>query len=547
MSNPKPPKRFKNVPAIPAAIALIVVFLAAFVGIFGYFVVQGMDQTSRRLEERASTSAQIVSTNARWLMEVAQQTLRRIDVALGPAVLSTPGQLRPVLEGIPQGTEIYVVDAEAQTLYSTVAGAGQVSVADRQYFTALRGGAEFYVSSLLVSRLTGDQIFVVSRRIERNGQFAGAIMLSFSASVLANFWATFEVEGASTISLLRTDGMLIARYPPTDGPVDLKDYILFTDYLPQADFGTYPALSPVDGVERIVSYRRVPGTQIVAIASVAAETAWSSFWNGVLTVLLIVSPVILGLAIGGVWIVRLLYRDAAHQRELEASLAQNLLLFRETHHRVKNNLQSVQSLVRMQDMPESTRLDLQSRFAAMAAMHEHIYKHDSYSDIIATEFIPSIVEPILHTYGSSANVSYAVDPVHIDRDHGTPFALLLSELITNALKYAFPDGREGHIRIELRALDNQRCLLVVEDDGIGFAPSETATSMGMRLVKAIVAQMNGTHRFATNAGTRFEADLALQHAARHDLSNQGPDHLVRMSSTTGLHPGIHTGKTQRPL
>jgi two-component sensor histidine kinase len=512
-------KRFKEIPAIPAAIALMVLFLAAFLGIFGYFVAQGIEQTSKRLEDEANAGVQIVSTNARWLVEVAQQTLRRIDVALGPAMLSTPGRLMPVLEGVPPGAGIYVVDGQAQTLYSTVPGASEVSVEDRKYFTELRDGANFYVSSLLVSRLTGDQIFVFSKRVERNGAFAGAIMISFDASVLADFWATLEIEGASTISLLRTDGMLIARYPPTQGPVDLSDYILFTDYLPASESGTYSATSPVDGVERIVSYSHIPGTQIIAIASVAAKPAWDSFWTAVLIVFLIVSPIILGLAVGAVWTVRLLYRDAARQRQIEASLAENVLLFREIHHRVKNNLQSVQSLVRMQDIPQSTKLDLQSRFAAMAAMHEHIYKHDSYTDIIATEFVPSIVEPILHTYDSSVQVSYDVDPVHIDRDHGTPFALLLSELITNALKYAFPDKRAGHIRVTLKELDDDRCRMVVEDDGVGFTPPEKASSMGMRLIKAIVGQMSGSYRFTLSPGTRFEAELALQHAARQDFSD----------------------------
>lgn len=499
----------------------MVVFLVAFLGIFGFFVAQGIEQTARRLEERAYNSVQIVSTNARWLREVAQQTLRRIDLALGPAMLSIPGQLVPVLEGIPPGAEIFIVDADARTLYSTVPQADEISVADRQYFTELRDGAQFYVSAQLVSRLTGDRIFVFSKRVVRDGRFAGAIMISFSGSILADFWATLQDGGASTISLLRTDGMLIARFPPTDGPLDFSDYVLFTDYLPKAPSGIYSAISPIDGVERIVSYQHLPGTEVVAIASVDAGAAWAEFRRNVLIVFLIVSPIIAGLAVGSVWIVRLLYRDAARQRELEASLAQNVVLFREIHHRVKNNLQSVQSLVRMQDIPETTKLDLQSRFAAMAAMHEHIYKRDAYTDIVASEFVPSIVEPVLATYGSFAKVDYDVDPVRIDRDHGTPFALLLSELITNALKYAFPGGRAGRLRIELKALDHERCRLVVEDDGIGFSPSEAATSMGMRLIEAIVGQLNGTCRFAEHAGTRFEADLALQHAARLDFSEHG--------------------------
>src|SRR5690606_32522809 len=173
-------------------------------------------------------------------------------------------------------------------------------------------------------------------------------------------------------------------------------------------------------------------------------------------VFLIVSPIILGLIVGSVWIIRLLFRDAARGRELEEAVEANILLFREIHHRVKNNLQSVQSLVRMQDMPASAKLDLQSRLAAMAAMHEHIYQFDRYVDIDAEDFVPVIVDEVIAAYGSSVTATYELDHVMVDRDHATPLALLLSELITNALKYAFPDGQEGEIRIKLKAAGKGR-------------------------------------------------------------------------------------------
>jgi two-component sensor histidine kinase len=506
----------RTVSAIPAAIGLMLVFLAVFAAIFGYFLATGIKQTEERLVERSSAAAQVVSSNAFWIAEVAQQTLRRVDAALGPTMSGSMADLGPVLEGLPSVTQVYIIDAEARTIYATVEGAGAVSVADRDYFIAVRDGAPFYTSPLLVSRLTGERIFVFSKRVERAGAFAGAIMVSFPETLLEDLWRNLDFEDTSTISLVRDDGQLIARFPQTEGPVDLSQTPLFAQHLQAADTGTYTSeRSPVDGVARVVSYRRVPGTNIIAIASVGSEQTWANFRGAVIAVFIIVSPIVLGLVLGCAWIVRLLYRDAAQARALQASLEANTMLFREIHHRVKNNLQSVQSLVRMQDIPQAAKLDLQSRFAAMAAMHEHIYKHDRYEDIDAHDFIPAVVDEVMMAYGSDAVVDYALEHIPVDRDHATPLALLLSELVTNACKYAFPDGG-GSISIGLREGRNGRAELTVRDSGGGIeAERDAGGSMGMRLIKGVVAQMDGTHRFRNDGGTVFEADIALSTRVRN--------------------------------
>lgn len=494
----------------------MLVFLAVFAAIFGYFLAIGIRQTEERLVDRSSAAAQVVSSNAFWIAEVAHQTLRRIDAAMGPTMSGSMDDLGPVLEGLPTVTEVYIIDAEARTIYATVEGASAVSVADRDYFIAVRDGAPFYTSPLLVSRLTGDRIFVFSKRVQRDGEFAGAIMVSFPETLLEDLWRNLDFEESSTISMVRADGQLIARFPQSEGNVDLSQSPLFTEHLTQSDTGTYSsASSPVDGVARVVSYRRVPGTDIIAIASVASFQAWQNFNGAVVAVFIIVSPIVLGLVLGCAWIVRLLYRDAAQARALQASLEANTMLFREIHHRVKNNLQSVQSLVRMQDIPQAAKLDLQSRFAAMAAMHEHIYKHDRYEDIDAHDFIPAVVDEVVMAYGADAMVDYAVEHIPVDRDHATPLALLLSELVTNACKYAFTEG-SGTITIGLRSGANGRAQLSVRDSGGGIETERVAGgSMGMRLIKGVVAQMDGTHNFRNEDGTVFEADIALSTGARN--------------------------------
>lgn len=511
--------RSKEVLAANVAIAFVVLCIAAFAGVFAFFVFQGIEQTRNRLEERSEAAAQVVATNAGWVAQVAQQTLRRADAILGPTLTSDRSVLQAAVEGLPEDVDVYIIDAQANTIFSTIPGAEAVNVSDREYFTAVRDGAEFYTSGMIVSRLTGENIFVFSKRITRNGAFAGAIMVSFTDALVQTFWSYLDLDPGSTVSLVRRDGALMARYPGVAAPIDLSSHVLITDYLPAAEAGTYFSdASPVDGISRVVSYRAVPDTEILALASIATNRTWDELRGGIVAVMIIAAPILLGLLGGGAWILRLLRRDALRRAELEAANETNVLLFREIHHRVKNNLQSVQSLVRMQDMPVSAKVDLQSRLSAMAAMHEHIYKHDRYEDIDAHDLVQVVVDEVVHAYGADVSVVYDLDHVPVDRDHATPLSLLLSELVTNALKYAFPDGRKGTITVTLRDKGGGRCQLIVADDGIGMGEvSEPPSSMGLRLVRGVVAQMGGTYTFVTDGGTRFEGELALAvggHATR---------------------------------
>lgn len=506
-----------KVSAVTAAITLMVTIMALFAGLFGYFLAAGIRQTQTNLEERSAAAAQVVGTNAFWIAEVANQTLSRIDASLGPSMASTISELAPVLEGVSSVTHINIIDAEANTIYSSTPGANAISVTDREYFTAVRDGAPFYTSPLLESRLTGERIFVFSKRMERNREFAGAVMVSFPETLLREMWENLELDDGSTVSLIRDDGQLIARFPPADGPADLSQLPLFIHFLPESDNGTYTSdRSPLDGIARTVSYRKVPGTSIIALAAISSAKAWSGFNNGVVTVFVIVSPILLGLILGCFWIVQLLRREARRKTELEASVQMNTMLFREIHHRVKNNMQSVSSLVRMQNIPEASKRDLQSRFAAMAAMHEHIYQHDRYQDIDAHDFIPSVVNEVIAAYGSGARVEYDLDHVAVDRDHATPLALLLSELVTNSLKYAFGPEFEGVIRIELRGLGNGRAAIIVRDNGKGIEGDPSPSSMGMRLVKGVVSQMRGTHQYRNEGGAIFEAELVFRSEPKAD-------------------------------
>lgn len=500
-------------------LALIVLFLASFAGIFTYFLLQGTQQTATGLRDRSAAAAQVVATNAAWISEVAQQTLRRVDLAWGPS-LSTPSEeMEPVIGSLPAETELSIVDRDAIPVFSTLEGPSDVPIADRAYFTAVRDGAPFHISSLLTSRIRGEDIFVFSKRIERGGAFAGAAIVSFPVSILSAFWASLDLPVGSTISLIRSDGMLIARFPPTDGTLDLSEHPLFTEHLPTAPVGTYfSEESPVDGIARVVSYRSVPGTDIIALASIAADDTWTRFHGAIAAVFLIVSPIFLGLVAGSIWIIQLLMRDAERKRELEAALDANKILFREIHHRVKNNLQSVQSLVALQNIPSDAKRDLGARLAAMAAMHEHIYQSDRFAEIDAHDYVPVIVNEVVQAYGKDCKLTYDIDHLKVDRDHATPLALLLSELATNACKYAFADGRAGELRVSVKASGTGRADITVSDNGVGLS-EDRSLGMGTRLLQGLSSQMGGSYSLTSDGGTHFKANLALE-TAGHAASSQ---------------------------
>lgn len=496
-----------------AATAFIIVTLLIYSAIVGSLVYQGFNDAGSRAEASAIAAAKAVQINTGWIVEVAAQALRRMDSALGrnvqPNDASTLSSVREALEGLPASAKAYIVAADGHTLYTTDPNFVDLDIRDREYFAGPAGGKRFFTSSLLISRLDGSQIFAFSRRLERQGRFIGVAIISFDAALLGDLLESLDLGQGSTISILRSDGMLVARNPPAEAALDLSQYVLFTDLLPKASSGVYTRRSPADGVQRVVGYRTVPGTDLIALASVGTAETTGRFWRGVRTFLAVIIPTILVLALSAIWIIRLLQRDGRRHEELETALATNTMLFREIHHRVKNNMQSMQSLIRMQNLPDDVKTDIQLRFKAMSTVHEHMYNHDAYAALDAPAFIASITESLFEAYGSSAQLTLDIDPVSISHERATPLALLINEVVTNALKYADLDGPDAAVSISLKSLTDDVAKLVIRDNGPGFDAENGSTGMGTRIIKGMVMQLDGSYDYTFDGGTVFSAEVHL--------------------------------------
>ena len=496
------------------AITFTIVSVIFFALLIGILIHQWFRDTEDRAAASAIAAAHAVKINTGWIVEVAEQALHRMDLALGPDLApnrnDTLERIEDALEGLPPGAKAYIISPEGRTLYTTDPNIADTDIRDREYFTAPMAGADFFASHLMISRLDGSQIFAFSQPLLRQNRVAGVAVISFNADLLGDLLASLALYPGSTISIVRTDGMLVARFPPPDGPVDLKDHVLFTEHLPRAESGTYTNISPVDGIERTVGYVRVPDTDFIAVASVSMAETMSQFWGDVRSVLLIVMPIALALTIAAVGIVRLLQKDGRRQFELEKALETNTMMFKEIHHRVKNNLQSMQSLIRMQALPETVKKDIESRFAAMSAVHEHMYRHDAYAALDARSFIASIVEPLVEAYGSPVALEMDVAEMTLHHERATPIALLLTEVVTNALKYAFLDRTDGKVAVSLQPLDADKAILIVSDNGSGFRQDQTAQGMGSRIIQAMVMQLEGKSSYTVRDGVVFSAEIMVR-------------------------------------
>ena len=182
---------------------------------------------------------------------------------------------------------------------------------------------------------------------------------------------------------------------------------------------------------------------------------------------------------------------------------------------MKNNLQVISSLLALQARTvadESTRKmfhESRDRIHSMALLHESLYKSDNLARIDFPEYISRLADHLLRSYGVAAEriqLRTEMDPVFLNMDHAVPCGLLINELISNSLKYAFPHGRSGEIFVGVRAPDD-RVRLTVADDGVGLPAGfdlAGARSLGLRLVRTLAQQLDATLERVEGPGTVFQ-------------------------------------------
>ena len=229
---------------------------------------------------------------------------------------------------------------------------------------------------------------------------------------------------------------------------------------------------------------------------------------------------------GAVEFLSTIIRDMSEQKEAEvrikASLEEKEVLLKEIHHRVKNNLQIVSSLLQLQAsyIKDVDALNIfeesRDRIKSMALIHEQLYQSNDLAQIDFPEYLRSLLNMVLSAHRTNrtrVETRLHVDPVSLDLDTAIPVGLITNELVTNSLKYAFAGRSVGEIGVRLTRSETGEFLLMVSDNGVGLPEKfnfDKATSLGLRLVRILSKQMRARLEISNGMGTQFRVYFKSQ-------------------------------------
>lgn len=204
------------------------------------------------------------------------------------------------------------------------------------------------------------------------------------------------------------------------------------------------------------------------------------------------------------------------EEQIKASLKEKDVLLREIHHRVKNNMQIISSLLRLQSGTIKNKKTLEmfkvceDRIRSMAFIHETLYRAENLAKIDFSDYIKKLTSYLFSVYSmerSAVRLKLEVKNVLMDINRAVPCGLIINELVSNSLKHAFLDGMKGEIGVKMKAEKNGKYTLIMRDNGAGFPEDldflETET-LGLHLVKSLVRQIDGTIELDRKAGTTFK-------------------------------------------
>jgi two-component sensor histidine kinase len=224
--------------------------------------------------------------------------------------------------------------------------------------------------------------------------------------------------------------------------------------------------------------------------------------------------------------------------QLKASLVEKDTLLKEIHHRVKNNLQIISSLISLQsgkiNDPMQRRLfqDTRDRVKSMALVHEKLYQSKDLGRVEMADYSRQLLSDVIQINGAAAKIRLTLlqlDPVFLPVDIAIPCGLILNELATNAIKHAFADRPAGEISFRIWAESDELVHMTIADDGQGFAPNQdwrTADTLGLQLVRMLTEQLQGTIDVSTSEGTSFHLSF------RGVSKGKGMHHSSPLTTTT---------------
>jgi PAS domain S-box-containing protein len=233
--------------------------------------------------------------------------------------------------------------------------------------------------------------------------------------------------------------------------------------------------------------------------------------------LMVTTPVLdaRGMSIGGIAAVIDITERKQMERVVLASLKEKEILLKEIHHRVKNNLQIIASLLSLQSryITDENVLNAlkesQNRVKAMALVHERLYRSENPSEVALSDYLRYLIDNLFRFYGANpqkVRMTFDAGDVKVDINKAIPIGLIINELVSNSLKHAFPEGKPGELSITVIS-DGEAIVMIVRDTGPGIPADfdwRNTKSLGLQLVISLVEQLNGTIELERAGGTTFK-------------------------------------------
>ncbi len=209
----------------------------------------------------------------------------------------------------------------------------------------------------------------------------------------------------------------------------------------------------------------------------------------------------------------------AHE-QLKVMVQERDLLIQEIHHRVKNNLQIITSLIDLQlnakqeQQPSEILEDLKNRIQLMAILHDKLYHQSSLQNVNLGEYIKSIIDNLTRSYNinlGKIQIDISTVEIIVPFQKAIPFGLLVNEITSNALKHAFPQGSSGKINVHVTS-DQNHIYITIADNGIGLPDAfdiKHIQTLGLQLVEMLVMQLKGTIHISSSKGTKINLQFLI--------------------------------------
>jgi two-component sensor histidine kinase len=487
--------------------------------------------------------------------------------------------LAGAIKGFPEFSNIVVTDNAGRVICSSAPNQRNISFAGFDWFKRLKATGEPVVGLPVVEPLSHKQVIFIAQPLSFGPPGAnGAIALTIPNTVLLRLRRYAKVPAETSLFILNETGQVILG--PTDSKT-LGNLPADPSFLTH-DAGGEHAFAVTSRSGRAFVYAVVPMLSdkvfgVVARAAMVIDAPRVLALLGQVALPVLFSTVTLVIVWFGTdrillrWIKQLRAVATAYRRgrmeirtrhmdkaplevrqlaetldsmagaiaerenHLVDTIRQREALLAEVHHRVKNNLQIITSLLNLHarsiDKPEEQAIirDVQARIEALALVHRNVYLADDLEYITLSDFLPQLAQQITRSFLSIEGrvaIEAKSDPIRLTVDETIPVAQLVVEAVTNSCRHAFPDGRSGHVRITARADPPGHAIIEISDDGIGLPDDldsrPARKRVGHTLIDSFARQLGGTVRTTTDKGTHIWVRFPYERADAEATSPPEP-------------------------